>query len=114
MMLNRRFLGVLAGLTLVVTAFGQGAFSFKINEVVVSNTDGLVDEYGNRAGWIEIANTSWGTNNIRSCYLTTQREALNKELSVPERVRMMSLIPKGVVAAVLISWFIRASACDLL
>ena len=95
MMLNRRFLGVLAGLTLVVTAFGQGAFSFKINEVVVSNTDGLVDEYGNRAGWIEIANTSWGTNNIRSCYLTTQREALNKELSVPERVRMMSLIPKG-------------------
>ncbi len=95
MMLNRRFLGVLAGLTLVVTAFGQGAFSFKINEVVVSNTDGLVAEYGNRAGWIEIANTSWGTNNIRSCYLTTQREALNKELSVPERVRMMSLIPKG-------------------
>ena len=79
----------------VATAFGQGAFSFKINEVVVSNTNGLVDEYGERSGWIEVANTSWGTNNIRSCYLTTDRRALDKGLSVPERVKMMSLIPKG-------------------
>ena len=83
MMLHRRFLGILVGLTAVVAAFGQGAFSFKINEVVVSNTDGLIDEYGERTGWIEIANTSWGTNNLRSCYLTTNREALNKGLSVP-------------------------------
>ena len=82
-------------MTAVVAAFGQGAFSFKINEVVVSNTDGLIDEYGERTGWIEIANTSWGTNNLRSCYLTTNREALNKGLSVPERVKLMSLIPKG-------------------
>ena len=95
MMLHRRFLGILVGLTAVVAAFGQGAFSFKINEVVVSNTDGLIDEYGERTGWIEIANTSWGTNNLRSCYLTTNREALNKGLSVPERVKLMSLIPKG-------------------
>ena len=63
--------------------------------MVVSNTDGLIDEYGERTGWIEIANTSWGTNNLRSCYLTTNREALNKGLSVPERVKLMSLIPKG-------------------
>ena len=41
-MLHRRFLGILVGLTAVVAAFGQGAFSFKINEVVVSNTDGLI------------------------------------------------------------------------
>ena len=50
MMLHRRFLGILVGLTAVVAAFGQGAFSFKINEVVVSNTDGLIDEYGERDG----------------------------------------------------------------
>ena len=95
MMLHKRFLGILVGLTVVAAAFGQGAFSFKINEVVVTNTHGLIDEYGERSGWIEIANTSWGTNNIRSCYLTTNREALNKDLSVPERVKLMSLVPKG-------------------
>ena len=95
MMLHKRFLGILVGLAAVATAFGQGAFSFKINEVQVSNTNGLVDEYGERSGWIEIANTSWGTNNIRSCYLTTDRRALDESLSVPERVKLMSLIPKG-------------------
>lgn len=93
--MHKRFLGFLVGLTAVMAAFGQGAYSFKINEVVVSNATGLVDEYGERAAWIEITNTSWGTNNIRSCYLTTNREALNPGLSVPERIKMMSLIPKG-------------------
>ena len=83
------------GLVLAAVAFGQGAYSFKINEVVVSNADGLIDEYGEHPGWIEIANTSWGTNNIRSCYLTTDRRALDKSLSVPERAKLMSLIPKG-------------------
>ncbi len=95
MMLHRRLSGILIGLAMVTVAFGQGAFSFKINEVVVSNTGGLVDEYGGRSGWIEIVNTSWGTNDIRNCYLTTNREALDKGLSVPERVKLMSLIPKG-------------------
>lgn len=94
-MIHRRFLGILVGLAAVVSVFGQGAFSFKFNEVVVSNTQGLVDEYGGRSAWIEIANTAWGTNNIRSCYLTNNRAALDKNLSVPERVQMMSLIPKG-------------------
>lgn len=94
-MIHKRFLGILVGLIAVAAVFGQGAFSFKFNEVVVSNTRGLVDEYGERSAWIEIANTAWGTNNIRSCYLTNNRAALDKKLSVPERVRMMSLIPKG-------------------
>ena len=38
-------------MTVVAAAFGQGAFSFKINEVVVTNTHGLIDEYGERSGW---------------------------------------------------------------
>ena len=54
MMLHRRFLGILVGLTAVVAAFGQGAFSFKINEVVVSNTDGLIDEYGERTDGLRL------------------------------------------------------------
>lgn len=77
------------------TACAQIATNMKISEVVVDNRGGLVDEYGNRSGWIEICNTSWGTVNLRSCYLTTDRRTLNEELSVPERVKLMSLIPKG-------------------
>ena len=95
MMMHKRYLSVLAGLVAVLAAFGQGAYSFKINEVVVSNATGLLDEYGDRPSWIEIVNTSWGTNNLRSCYLTTNRAALNPDLSVPQRIALMSLIPKG-------------------
>ena len=91
----RRISALLLGFCAVAMSFAQGAYSFKLNEVVVSNTNGLVDEYGERSGWIEIANTSWSTNNIRSCYLTTDRRALNPDLSVPERVKLMSLVPKG-------------------
>lgn len=91
----RRIAGALAGIAAAAAACGQGAFSFKINEVVVSNTGGLVNEYGEHTGWIEIVNTSWGTNDIRSCYLTTNREALDESLSVPERAGLMSPVAKG-------------------
>ena len=86
---------VLVAFSYVVSLQAQGARSFKINEVVTSNTEGLVDEYGSRSGWIEIANTSWSTIDIRSCYLTNNRATLDKSLSVPERVKLMSLVPKG-------------------
>ncbi len=73
---------------------GQIATNLKISEVVVDNPSGLIDEYGQRNAWIEICNTSWGTVNLRNCYLTTNRKAL-EEMSVPERVKLMSLIPAG-------------------
>ncbi len=73
---------------------GQIATNLKISEVVVDNPSGLIDEYGQRNAWIEICNTSWGTVNLRNCYLTTDRKAL-EEMPVPERVKLMSLIPPG-------------------
>lgn len=61
---------------------------------MVNNRDGLVDEYGNRSPWIEIANTSWGTVNLQNCYLTNNRKAL-EDIPVPERIKLMSLISRG-------------------
>ena len=75
-------------------AQGQIATNLKISEVVVDNPSGLIDEYGQRNAWIEICNTSWGTVNIRNCYLTTNRKAL-EDITVPERTKLMSLIPAG-------------------
>lgn len=92
----RKFLfSTLLVLTVAISAYGQGAMSLKINEVVTDNTAGLVDEYGDRSGWIEIANTSWSTINVRSCYITTNRRAMDRKISVVERISLMSLIPKG-------------------
>jgi len=69
--------------------------SIRLNEVMINNTANLKDEYGHCGAWIEIANTSHTTYNIRGMYITTDRSVLDEEMSVPERVKRMSVIPSG-------------------
>ncbi len=69
--------------------------SIKLNEVMTCNETSLIDEYGARNAWVEIANISHSTYNIRGMYLTTDRSVLDKKMSVPERVSRMSKIPNG-------------------
>ena len=51
--------------------FGQGAKNIKINEVMPVNTESIVDEYGEHLPWIELANTSFTTFNVRVMYIAT-------------------------------------------
>lgn len=69
--------------------------SIKLNEVMTQNETSLTDEYGARNAWVEIANISHSTYNIRGMYVTTDRTVLDKTMSVPERVKRMSVIPNG-------------------
>ena len=75
--------------------FGQGAKNIRINEVLTNNTANIQDEYGQREAWIELENTSFTTYNIRGMYLTTDRSVLDPNMSVPERIKRMSVIPNG-------------------
>ena len=81
-----------------VKMMAQGAHDFKISEVYIAPdnpTSGYQDEWGEFSSWIEIENTSYTTHDIRHCYLTTDRKALNDSLSAPEREKLMSVIPSG-------------------
>lgn len=75
--------------------FGQMHKSIKINEVMTNNVSNLQDEYGRCDAWVEIANISYSTYNIRGMYLTTDRSVLDPQMSVPERIKRMSVIPNG-------------------
>ncbi len=88
---------LLSGLLLTSTLamFGQGAKNIRINEVMTNNTASIVDEYGQREAWIELENTSFTTYNIRGMYFTTDRSVLDPNMSVPERIKRMSIIPSG-------------------
>lgn len=86
-------LGLLAAVSLPMHA--QMDASIKLNEVMTDNQSSLIDEYGTRHAWVEIANISHSTYNIRGMYLTTDRSVLDKSMSVPERVKRMSIIPNG-------------------
>lgn len=90
-----RILGFSFLLLTAQTAFSQGLENFKLNEVQISNTKGLTNEYGEHVPWIEIANTSWSSTDLRGCYITNDRSVLDKNLSAPQRIAKMSLIPKG-------------------
>ncbi|MBR4041711.1 MAG: OadG family protein [Bacteroidaceae bacterium] len=86
-------------MALATTAgFAQGAKSLKFNEILVTNTGSILDEYGCRSAWIEFHNDAFASANARNCFLTTNRAVLNEELSAPERIKMMYQIPSGDVA----------------
>lgn len=90
--------GLLLGTLLLAGAsmtHAQVEQSIKINEVMTSNTSNLQDEYGQREAWIEIANVSFTTYNVRGMFITTDRSVLDPQMSVPERMKRMSAIPSG-------------------
>jgi hypothetical protein len=91
-------IGFLSGLLLAFASqpiLAQMDASIKLNEVMTANETSLIDEYGTHKAWVEIANISHSTYNIRGMYLTTDRSVLDKTMSVPERVSRMSQIPNG-------------------
>ena len=94
-MINLRILFVSLALLCVTVMFGQGAKNIVINEVMTSNTQSIEDEFGQREAWIELANTSYVTYNVRGMYLTTDPRALDESLKAPERIALMSVIPNG-------------------
>ena len=91
-----KFALLLSGmLTLGVSSMqAQMDQSIKINEVLTHNTQSLQDEYGEHEAWVELANISYSTYNIRGMYLTTDKAVL-QPMSAPERMKRMSIIPSG-------------------
>ena len=85
----------LALITIAASMFAQGAKNIKINEVMTNNSSSIQDEYGNHLPWIELTNTSFSTYNIRGMFITTDRSVLDKQLTAPERIARMSIIPNG-------------------
>ena len=80
-------------MALTLTVCGQGANNIRLNEVMTNNQTSIQDEYGCCTPWVEIVNTSYSTYDIRGMYITTDRTTLDKTMSVPERMKHMSIIP---------------------
>ncbi len=109
----KKFGLVLGALAMSATlSFAQVQNSIKLNEVVTDNTSGLQDEYGKCNAWIEIANVSHSTYNIRGMFVTTNRAVLDKEMSAPERMKLMSMIPNGDVSTTLTAQQLIVYQCN--
>ncbi len=78
---------IVVGLLLVSkVGFSQAASSFRINEVLVTNTDDYQDDFGKHHAWVELFNSSYGTADLGGCYLTD-------DMNNPKKY----FIPKGDV-----------------
>ncbi|MBQ8704920.1 MAG: OadG family protein [Paludibacteraceae bacterium] len=94
-MTRLRLLFSLLMITGSAAVFAQGAKNIRLNEVVTNNEASIQDEYGRREAWVELSNTSYLTYDVRGMYLTTDPSVLDKKMSVPERIKRMSMIPSG-------------------
>lgn len=66
-----KILALAALLALAVpTTSAQGRKSLRINEVMVSNQNSVVDDYGTRSAWIELLNPTAAAVDISSIYFT--------------------------------------------
>ena len=90
---NIFLLGVL--LCCSASVMGQGAKNIKINEVVTSNTSSIQDEFGNHNPWVELVNTAYSSYNVRGMYITTDKSVLDPNMTAPERMKHMTIIPNG-------------------
>ena len=89
------FLSV-AGLLLGIASGAQNLTDLRIGEVLCENNSGLIDEYGQRNGWIEIFNNSNGTVKFGGCYLTDDVSNLRK-YHIPTSDRSTQVGPRQSV-----------------
>lgn len=61
-----------------VTLMAHDRKKVRINEVMVENTNSVLDEYGQRGAWIEIFNGNFSPIEISSVYLTNDRNQPKK------------------------------------
>ena len=71
----------------------QGTKDIRINELLVKNGNGLVDDFGNRSGWIELHNTGYSAVDVGSCYFTTRIGDKTKTYRIPAGHKELTTIP---------------------
>lgn len=88
-MKTNKLVTLIAMLVLCINgALADGAKSLRLSEVAIGDST-------TKGAWIEIQNTSWGTQNLGGFYITNDPSALDPNLSAPERIKKMRLIPTG-------------------
>lgn len=74
----------------------QNVADLIISEVLADpDSTSIVDDFGNRNGWIEVFNTSQGIVNMGGCYLTDDKNDLKKSL-IPKTDSRVQIGPRQV------------------
>ncbi|MDE6317580.1 MAG: OadG family protein [Muribaculaceae bacterium] len=69
--MKKSFLLLLLGVMGCLSVAAQSRGGLRINEVMVDNTNSIVDDYGENGAWIELFNSTFAPLEISSVYITT-------------------------------------------
>jgi len=69
-MKKKLFMLTMSLVVMASAAFAQSRKAVRINEVMVENQSSIVDDYGQRHGWIELFNGNFAPIEISSIYIT--------------------------------------------
>lgn len=72
-MKKKLFMLTMSLVVMASAAFAQSRKAVRINEVMVENQSSIVDDYGQRHGWIELFNGNFAPIEISSIYITDDR-----------------------------------------
>mgnify|MGYP002627194071 CR=1 FL=1 len=89
----RIFILSILSLLASATLSAQNLTDLLIGEVLVENTCGIEDGFGQRNGWIELFNTSSGTVKFGGCYLSDDKSDL-KKYHIPTSDRAAQIGPR--------------------
>jgi len=90
-MKRKLIISIVAFIVASASAFSQNVIDLIVAEAAPDST--LIDGYGRMGGWIEVYNTSLGTVNIGGCYLTDDRNNLQKSL-IPNGYNLAKIGPR--------------------
>ena len=93
---SRIFITYILLLLAAASLGAQNPSDLLIGEVLVENTCGLTDGFGQRNGWIELFNTSNGTVKFGGCFLSDDKANL-KKYHIPTSDRSAQLGPRQSV-----------------
>jgi hypothetical protein len=81
---------------IVTGAFAQNSNDMRLNEILVHNTGNIIDEYGQREGWIELFNSSYGVVKLGGCFLSNDPNNLQL-FQVPKTDIKATIQPKQAI-----------------
>ncbi|MFI3267412.1 MAG: OadG family transporter subunit [Rikenellaceae bacterium] len=93
--LNLKLLTLLSAMFICGGIFAQGIKDIRINEVLVKNSNSLVDGYGEHSSWIELHNTGYSVVNIAGAKLSVTMGGSTQTYVIPKNDPSTSIAPQG-------------------
>lgn len=82
---------------MTIASFAQGMKDIRINEVLLNNTYGYLDDNGQRSSWIELHNTGYSSVNVAGSHLVVVRNGDTTSYKIPKNDVRTVIPPKGFV-----------------